>query len=552
MRAFLTSVSVCLLFVGAASLAAAQTSLNVSADVVTPGSPITATVTGPPGQFYAIIGSSVGSGLSYGGVALGVGADFAILAQGALDGTGSVSVPLTPPFRGSVLDRYYLQAATSSTPSFIPLSVSAGRVLRNGDLVAGLTGPAGPTGPIGPTGPAGSAGAAGPTGPSGATGAGGLAGATGPTGPPGSTGPAGVTGAVGSTGPTGPTGPTGNTGLTGATGPTGPTGPTGNTGPPGVVATNGAGAYDFGNINGFVAQGTLNSGAAIGVIGPGTRVLWNPRKAAFRAGQAEADQWDDVNTGRWSIGLGLDPQATQDASVALGMFTRAFGEASLAAGKSVFASGAHSFGMGNFATASGTDSVAMGQSVIASGDFSVALGQHASTNLLGGTFVFGDNSTTTNVVPALANQFVARAANGVTFYSNAGMTTGVSLAAGDGAWTTLSDRRMKTNFRALDGEQVLAKLARIPILEWNYISQDASIRHVGPMAQDFRAAFGLGADDRHINTLDPDGISLKAIQALDARTQATSDDVARLKEENAELKAEMAALRRALEALQRQ
>jgi endosialidase-like protein/trimeric autotransporter adhesin len=329
------------------------------------------------------------------------------------------------------------------------------------------------------------------------------------------------------------------------------------------VATNGLGAYNFGNINGFVAEGTLNSGASIGTPGPGTRMLWYPRKAAFRAGQAEQDQWDDANTGKWSIALGLDPQATQDASVALGMFTRSFGEASLAAGKSTFATGAHSFAMGNFAnatnadtvamgqsvTASGVSSVAMGHNVTASGSNTVALGHNASTNNLAGSFVFGDNSTATLVMPAAANQFVVRAAGGMTFYSNAGMTAGVSLAAGDGAWTTLSDRRMKTNFRALDGEEVLAKLARIPILEWNYITQDTSIRHVGPMAQDFRAAFGLGEDDRHINTLDPDGVSLKAIQALDARTQATRQDVERLTEENAALRGTLEALRQEIEAL---
>ena len=120
MRAFVaSSLLASFLLAGTASLASAQTSLDVSADVVMPGSPVTATVTGPPGQLYAIIGSSVGWGLSYGGVALGVGADFVILAQGVLDGTGSVSVPLTPPFLGSVLDRYYIQAATSTSPAFL-------------------------------------------------------------------------------------------------------------------------------------------------------------------------------------------------------------------------------------------------------------------------------------------------------------------------------------------------------------------------------------------------------------------------------------------------
>ena len=101
----------------------------------------------------------------------------------------------------------------------------------------------------------------------------------------------------------------------------------------------------------------------------------------------------------------------------------------------------------------------------------------------------------------------------------------------------------------IDGEYVPIGEARIPILEWNYISQDASIRHVGPMAQDFRAAFGLGEDDRHINTLDPDGISLKAIQALDARTQATRQEIERLTEANAALRRTLEALRHEVEAL---
>jgi hypothetical protein len=81
MRASMARWSVAaLILLVSSSLAAAQTSLDVSSDVVAPGSAVTATVTGPPGQFYALIGSSVGSGMSYGGVALGVGADFVILA----------------------------------------------------------------------------------------------------------------------------------------------------------------------------------------------------------------------------------------------------------------------------------------------------------------------------------------------------------------------------------------------------------------------------------------------------------------------------------------
>jgi len=172
-----------------------------------------------------------------------------------------------------------------------------------------------------------------------------------------------------------------------------------------------------------------------------------------------------------------------------------------------------------------------------------------------------------------------RAAGGTTFYSNSAMNAGVSLAPGAGSWANLSDVHMKTNFRDLDGETVLTKLAGIPVREWNYITQDASIRHVGPTAQDFHAAFGLGDNDRTINTLDPDGISLKAIQALYTRSERLQEQsirlqeqstrlqeqTTRLEEENAALKAEVstmhderaamrdevARLRAAIDALQR-
>jgi hypothetical protein len=39
-------------------------------------------------------------------------------------------------------------------------------------------------------------------------------------------------------------------------------------------------------------------------------------------------------------------------------------------------------------------------------------------------------------------------------------------------------------------------------------------RYIGPMAQDFHAAFGLGYDDKHISTLDTDGVTLSAIKGL--------------------------------------
>jgi hypothetical protein len=166
----LASLVVCL----SAPSVSAQPLLTLSTTVVAPGQPVTVTVSGGPGQFFAVIGSSVNAGFSYAGVALGVGPDVQIIQIGSLNGNGQASLSVVPPFTGTTFDRYYLQAVTSTNPDFIPLEASPVGVVRNGDLVTGLTGPPGPEGPPGP---------AGPTGPTGATGPPGLTGATGPRGP---------------------------------------------------------------------------------------------------------------------------------------------------------------------------------------------------------------------------------------------------------------------------------------------------------------------------------------------------------------------------------
>ena len=62
--------------------------------------------------------------------------------------------------------------------------------------------------------------------------------------------------------------------------------------------------------------------------------------------------------------------------------------------------------------------------------------------------------------------------------------------------------------------EVLEQVARLPIATWNYLSQDRAIRHMGPMAQDLHAALGLGESDKHIATIDADGVALAAIQGL--------------------------------------
>ncbi len=94
----------------------------------------------------------------------------------------------------------------------------------------------------------------------------------------------------------------------------------------------------------------------------------------------------------------------------------------------------------------------------------------------------------------------------------------------------------------VDGQTVLTRLANLPLHTWNYKTQDPAIRHIGPTAQDFQAAFGLGEDNRHISTVDADGVALAAIQALHQLTQNQAAQLADQQAQIATLEARLAAL----------
>ncbi|MEW6492881.1 MAG: tail fiber domain-containing protein [Cyanobacteriota bacterium] len=106
------------------------------------------------------------------------------------------------------------------------------------------------------------------------------------------------------------------------------------------------------------------------------------------------------------------------------------------------------------------------------------------------------------------------------------------------AWGYWSDRNRKENFAPVDSQDVLAKVVNLPIEIWNYKEQNSEIRHMGPMAQDFAAAFELGESDRMINPIDANGVAFAAIQALhqqlqerDAQLRAMRADLENLKQQ---------------------
>ena len=149
----------------------------------------------------------------------------------------------------------------------------------------------------------------------------------------------------------------------------------------------------------------------------------------------------------------------------------------------------------------------------AQGSYSLAAGYRARA-LDFGSFVWSDPSSLTPYSSTASYQFRARASGGVYFHSNSGATAGVYLAPGGTSWAPTSDRALKENFVPVDALEVLERVASLPVESWNLSSQDPSIRHIGPVAQDFYAAFGFGEDDRHINMQDANGVALAAIQGL--------------------------------------
>jgi hypothetical protein len=281
--------------------------------------------------------------------------------------------------------------------------------------------------------------------------------------------------------------------------------------------------------------------------GSGTRMMWYPRKAAFRAGYINGTQWDGANIGQYSIAVGANARASGDSSAA-------FGGSAVAAGSATFAAGSQ---------------------VTASGAASVALGFAAHTNARQGSFVFGDRSTVDTIRAGVNHSANWRVSGGFRVFTSSNLSTGVTIQSGvttsnwgqnnaviststgaylgtDGIWHDVSDVNRKHAFEHVAAEDVLVRLRELPITSWSYRVDDASVRHLGPTAQDFYRVFRLGSDERTIGGVDAQGVALAGVQALDSRTVGQQQEIDALKLQNAELirqNQELAARLSRLEAL---
>ena len=316
----------------------------------------------------------------------------------------------------------------------------------------------------------------------------------------------------------------------------------------------------------FVATGNLGIGVSP-MQGKGYRTSWDSYKGAFRSGYADAE-WDDANVGffSWAGGsnstaIGLYALAFGDTNSAESTSSIVFGSGNQVKGAAGFSAGAgnrvcdtYGVALGNNAKSGGPyingkcdpDSfnlrglaaIAIGYNVTADQDHTTAMGKFASNNGFTGTFVWSDGSATASADTfrnTANNEFAARATGGFRFRTNLAGTTGCNLPAGSGVFNCTSSKTTKENFNFVDGNDVLARLRKVPVSSWNYISEGNATRHLGPMAEDFYDAFKLGTGNTSIGVQDLTGVSLAAIKALDERTNELQQKTAEVEQLRAQV-----------------
>jgi hypothetical protein len=274
----------------------------------------------------------------------------------------------------------------------------------------------------------------------------------------------------------------------------------------------------------FVGAGDGNvAGTAQSVVIGGVSNRIMPSTAGGAAGAIEA-----------VIGGGYDNliEAKASGGAAYGVIAGGRGNAVAGAGGAV-GGGTGNAAAGSYSTVPG----GLENSASGSGSFAAGTKSGAKDN---GTFVWSDDAGSAALTSTAPYEFLARASGGFVLFSNAAATAGVKLAPGSGAWASLSDRHMKTAIVPLDDAVVLAEVAALPLSTWSYTSE-RGVRHVGPMAQDFYAAFGVGEDDRQITSIDEDGVALAAIKGLYERS---TRERAKIRRDHDALRAQQASMLR--------
>jgi hypothetical protein len=304
-----------------------------------------------------------------------------------------------------------------------------------------------------------------------------------------------------------------------------------------TLATVAGGSYNTANsIDSTVGGGDHNTaGGAYSTVGGGSGNSASGFDTAVGGGSGNKARGENAN-----IAGGLANLATGKYSAVAGGYENLAGTATDDAVQyAAVGGGSHNTASGFYSTVPG------GSFNTAASAYSLAAGRRANVQSgHDGAFLFAD-SNDSDFDSAAANEFAVRATGGVRFVTavdaEGNPHAGVRLAPGGGSWESLSDRNAKTDLSPVDGRQVLERLVAVPINTWRYKTQDSSIRHIGPTAQDW-SVFAVGEDDKYINTMDANGIALAAIQGLYQEAQDKDTQIAALKAENVALEKRVTAL----------
>lgn len=324
------------------------------------------------------------------------------------------------------------------------------------------------------------------------------------------------------------------------------------------------GEYSFAGGQNTIASGKHSTAFGYGSAASGnysialgdSSIATNKRSMAFGE-RARAVGISSVSIGKEALSEGQNAFSIGYKTRSEGPYSGAIGEASLSKGFHSFSYGYKDTALGDFTLAMGYNSkaegegsvaigyntyttnpysVALGNNVQAVADRSFALGSFVSTNNKNGSFILGDASNSTVLKNSTLNQMMMRFDGGYILYTNAATTLGNYVNTSSSGWSSISDRNKKENFEQLSGEEILRKLKGVPVSKWNYIDGSDDVKYIGPMAQDFYRAFGLGGTDSlGINSINIDGVNLAAVQALIIRTDELKKAQDELKVSNVKL-----------------
>lgn len=177
--------------------------------------------------------------------------------------------------------------------------------------------------------------------------------------------------------------------------------------------------------------------------------------------------------------------------------------------------------LGSSSTGSGVRALSDGIAMWATSSTRAVVGTLGATSCAG-TYAIGGCAP-----DAIGVRGVSSTGTAASFTGGSG-GSGTCTFSGGAGWSCTSDRDLKEDFAPVDAGWMLQQVVQMPVTSWTMKGDVDGSTHVGPTAQDFHAAFGLGNDDTTINSVDAQGVALAAIQGLYQLVEAQSQQIAAL------------------------